>query len=467
MKKAISSFTYMFIGLCLLSIAGCRKNAYNGNGPSLELNANVKISSFSIGSINGIISDSAGTINLSFPFGYNRTAVAPVVQVAAGATVSPASGTTMNFTTNAKYTVTNGNIYSTYTVIPTEQPAILSFVVAGVTATIDEVNRIIKATIPVNSNLAALAPTITLATGATISPASGTTVNFTNPVVYTVKKDTATVNYKVTVVTPETVAFIGVPATVGALTDPEELAAWNWLSSTNPLADYVSLTRIQNGTVNLSKYSVIWWHYDESQSLPTIALSQNVIQSFKTYYANGGNFLLTTFAASYVDPLGIVPAGMGPNNAFGGAPAWSDNSYDWGISYYGYASHPAFAGLPQAPDKPYPTVYLLAHGTFRLNNTDQWHIGSDWGGFATPAIWRQKTGGLDLGSTEWDQNHTSQVTMAEFPKTSAHGGTIVIAAGAYTWYAYPDPSNLSNQPANSELPNIQKLTSNVLGYLSK
>lgn len=464
MKKTISSLTYIFFSILLLSIAGCQKEAYRG--PALNLNADVKISGFSVGSVNGTISDSAGTIQVIFPFGYNRTAVAPTVQIAAGATVSPASGAAVDLTNSVKYTVTNGNIYNTYTVIPTEQPAILSFAVAGVTATIDEVNRTIKAIIPVSSDLTALAPTITLAAGATISPASGKTVDFTNPVIYTVKKDTATVNYTVTVTTPETVAFIGVPASVDALSDPEELAAWNWLSSTNPLADYVSLTSIQNGTVDLSKYSVIWWHYDENQSLPTTALSQNVVQSFKTYYANGGSFLLTTFAASYIDPLGIVPAGMGPNNAFGGPPAGTASS-DWGISYQGYANHPVFAGLPQASDKNYPTVYLLSAAAFRLNNTNQWHIGSDWGGFDSPATWRQKTGGLDLAGSDGDAGHTSAVVMAEFPKTSSHGGAIVIGSGSYTWYAYPDPSNPSNQPANADLPNVQKLTSNILEYLSK
>ncbi|WP_447642883.1 MULTISPECIES: DUF4960 domain-containing protein [Chitinophagaceae] len=465
MKNLIFSFIYICFGVFFISMLGCQKDTYRG--PDLQMNSNVKISSFTIGNISGTVNDSTGKILVQFPFGTYRKAVMPTIQVADGATVSPGSGTAVDLTNNVVYTVSNGNIYGKYTVIPSEEPAILSFVVAGVTATIDETNRTIKALVPVTTNLASIVPKITLATGATITPAAEQTVDFTNTVIYTVKKDTATVNYKVSIGTPQTIAFIGTASSVSTLANKDELAAWQWLTSVNSLADYVSLTSIQNGTVDLSQYKIIWWHQDESQSTPATAMNPNTIQAFKNYYANGGNLLLTSYATMYLDAIGIVPAGKAPNNAFGDNTPWVEPNWDWGISYKGYASHPVFAGLPQASDKSDPTVYLLSHGAFRLNHTAQWHIGADWGGYASPADWRAQTGGLDLGSSEGDPNHTNAVTMAEFPKSATHGATIVIGAGAYDWYSEADPTNASSQPANTDLPNIQKLTSNIFEYLSK
>ncbi|MEZ0610201.1 IPT/TIG domain-containing protein [Fibrella sp. WM1] len=58
----------------------------------------------------------------------------------------------------------------------------------------------ITATVPVGTNLSALAPTIALPTGAVVSPASGVAQNFANPVTYTVTaEDGTTQTYTVTV----------------------------------------------------------------------------------------------------------------------------------------------------------------------------------------------------------------------------------------------------------------------------
>ena len=464
MKSINSSLTICL--LLILSLIACQKEKYKG--PDLSLNADVTIKSFAVDSVNGIVNDSSNTISVSVPFGYNRTVVTPAIIVADGATVSPSSGAVVDLSKAVVYQVINGNIYKNYTVTATEKKAILSFVVAGVTASIDELARTITALVPVGTSLTSLAPQIALAPGASITPASGTTVDFSNPVTYTVTSGTATVSYKVTVTTPEAVGFLGTAATLADLTDPDEKAAWTWLASANSQAKYISFGDLQSGAADLSKYTVLWWHEDETQDLPSVAFNSTVVTALKTYYANGGSFLLTSYGARYVEALGVVPTGKGPNNSFGdprGNQSLEPNNA-WGISFKGHESHPAFTGLTLTTDKLYATAYLLASGTYRLNHTAQWYI-PDWGGYGTPDNWRAQTGGIDLGSTEWDENHTTVVTMAEFPKTTAHGGTITISAGCYDWYSEANPSNATDQPANADLPNIQKMTSNVLSYLSK
>lgn len=457
--------------LCTLSawLTGfwaCQKDEFRG--PELNLSADVKIKSFTVSSVTGSINDSLSKISVVFPFGQDRSNVAPVIALADGATVSPASGATVNLTSPVVYTVVNGNISTKYTVTATEEQAIISFVVNGVSAEIDNTARTIKAMVPSGTDLTALAPVITLATGATSNPASGNSVDFSSPVVYKITKGGVTVNYAATVTTPEKVAFLSISGTAGSLDNPDEKAAWNWLVTANPEAQFLSFDAIKSGSVDLSQFTVIWWHEDNTQDLPGIAFDAGVLSKLKSYYANGGSFLLTAFGARYVEALGVVPAGKGPNNSFGDPRGnqWLEATWSWGISFKGHESHPAFSGLTLTTDKPYATSYLLANGSYRLNHTAQWFV-PDWGGYGTPEGWRAQTGGIDLGSTEWDENHTTVVTMAEFARTAAHGATITISAGCYDWYSEANPANSAEQPANGYLQNIERMTKNVLGYLSR
>jgi cytoskeletal protein RodZ len=67
-------------------------------------------------------------------------------------------------------------------------------------ATIDEGAHTITVNVPPNTNVTSLTPTIEVSDSATVSPASGTPQNFTNPVTYTVTaQDGSTQNYIVTV----------------------------------------------------------------------------------------------------------------------------------------------------------------------------------------------------------------------------------------------------------------------------
>lgn len=56
----------------------------------------------------------------------------------------------------------------------------------SVTGTVNNTNHTVTLTVPYGTNVTSLTPTIVLATGATISPTSGSAQNFTSPVTYTV-----------------------------------------------------------------------------------------------------------------------------------------------------------------------------------------------------------------------------------------------------------------------------------------
>jgi len=100
-------------------------------------------------------------------------------------------------TTTVKVTAEDQVVSQTYTInftvaAPNTEANILTYTVAGVNATIDNVNHTITATVPYTTNITNLVATFTLSDGATakvgvVAQESGVTANdFTNPVTYTV-----------------------------------------------------------------------------------------------------------------------------------------------------------------------------------------------------------------------------------------------------------------------------------------
>jgi glutamine amidotransferase-like uncharacterized protein len=166
------------------------------------------ILSFSLAGRTGVINETNRTVALSLPAGTNVSWLAPTITVSAKATVSPASGGSVDFTNPITYTVTTENgTTQTYNVTATvETPilssakAITSLSLAGKVGVINETNHTVAIGLSYGTSVTALAPTITVSDKATISPASGGLMDFTNPVVYTVTAENgSTQSYIVTV----------------------------------------------------------------------------------------------------------------------------------------------------------------------------------------------------------------------------------------------------------------------------
>ena len=459
--KRIWQTLALALGVDMLG-SSCKKEEAGG----LMLNTDVRIHAYTVGQTAATIVDTNRTITLGLPFGSSLTSVTPTITLAAGATVDPASGQTVDLSTPRTYTVVNGNLYSTYVVSARVLPAIESFVINGDTGIINETDRTITVSVPKATDVTRLSPAIQLATGISIAPASGAAQDFSAPVTYTVTAGSLQVPYQVYVVREGTqVAYLGSAATRDAITNLDEKAAADWLFARYPQARYLSFADIKVGAVNLSQFGLIWWHLDAAQQLPTLASDAMVINALKAYYAAGGSFLLTTFASQYVTTLGIVPAGKGPNNVFGDTTPFLSGGSDWGISWKNYESHPLFAGLQTTNAVPYAAAYLLDKNCWRLNHVGWWKV-NDWGGYGNAANWRTQTGGLDLASEVPDENHLSNVAVAEFPKANGHGGTIVITVGGYDWYNENDPGTGAPSPANAYSSNRDRMTSNAIDYLN-
>ena len=152
---------------------------------SVALNSAKDITDFEINGVDGVISGLNITVTL--PFGTSPVALTPAITIT-GNSVNPGSGVTQNFTNPVMYTVTAADgSQKTYTatVVIAQNTAkdIISFEINGLSATIGA--NTITLVMPAGTDLTALTPTIGH-TGASVSPASGVTQNFTNPVQFTV-----------------------------------------------------------------------------------------------------------------------------------------------------------------------------------------------------------------------------------------------------------------------------------------
>ncbi|MGN7705333.1 DUF4960 domain-containing protein [Chryseobacterium sp. 22543] len=436
----------------------------NSNEDGLVTDVSVNISSFRVNGVSGEIDHKNDKITIILPYGTSVKTLVPVIEIPKGAVVSPASGATLDFSQPVKFKVKNGNIYKDYQVIVKAQDPVISFKINGLSATINNSGKTISLTMPEGTNLTALQPVIETGNSVSINPASGTTLNFTSPVSFTVSNGSITEVYTAKVTTPvsgPSVAFLGTAATRTGLTNPDEIAASDWLFGKYSGAVYVSIADVASGAANLTGINVIWWHFDSATALPGDALNTNVTSKIKTYLNGGGNILLTSFAAQYVDALEIVPAGKGPNNVFGDflPNGFIDTGSDWGISFKGNENHPVFDGLQTYESG---KANLLEKGTFRLNHTAWWFL-PDWGGYVNGAGWRNQTGGNNLASEAWDNTLDGRVAIAEFPGGTANKKCMVICTGAYDWYNETVNGNPS-QP-NSFQDNIKKMTENSLNYL--
>lgn len=386
--------------------------------------------------------------------------------------------------------------------------SIISFSAEGVNGTINESDKTVSLELPPSADITKVTPTITLSTGATVSPASGSVQNFSNPVTYTVTDQTKQVSNTYTVTMTQVklkkFAFIGVAAANTAaawdvldgsdynLNDDQTAAAWfeaNINNGTTSEGDYLSIEQVANGA-DLSQYDALWVQFDggwwggevakfpnnanhciiKSMGIgfdtPCAQLANDFSNNLKAYYEAGGNLLLGNFAGSIVDELGVVSSpDFAPNNAFGGVGIETCCTQDaWGVRWASDASSPLFNGIVTGTDPNClaPFFIMLESGTEKRNRSNQYNLNfGPWApnGDTDPlaqrlAAWKTMTGGT-IHMENCGQNEPQYV---EWPATGNKGRVIAILSGTYDWYTGTAVQNNDNHKI---------LTRNALNELAK
>lgn len=443
----------------LTALSGCGDD----NRSALQLDGDAWITAFELDQYAGVIDRAGKTITVALPETYDTDAMTvTAIEVSEGAEASVKAGDVLNFSCTQMIKVTNGNTYLDYTVaIKHDEAKILSFKLNDTySGIIDQENRNISVRVPTTTDVTNLIPTITTSEGAIVTPASGQAIDFTNPVDFIVSYNTASAVYTVTVIpsdAPDAV-YVGLAAQMDDL-NAEEKAAATWMLGNIPNSQYISFTDVQAGRVDLSKCKLMWWHLHIDGGIDNMEKFENAapaavdaLVQMKELYNNGMNLLLTRYATFYAAKLGATKDGNVPNNCWGQAEETGEiTTGAWNFFIQGHTEHPIYQGISQ-DDK----VYTFDTGYRTTNSTAQWHIGSDWGGYADNETWRSNHGGTDLG-----YGSDGAIVVWEYPSEGTEGGIVCIGSGCYDWYSYG--VDVSGDQYHG---NVAKMTENAIDYLT-
>ncbi len=458
MKKKISSLI-LFV-FAVLALASCSESQVS----DLMLSGDCSVTSLTLDNYDGTVDLATRTITVRVPETYAADNMAvTAITLSEGAQCDLKTGDRLNLTSPQVVHVTNGDVYLNWTIVVKHDEAkIKSFIINGTyTGVINETNHTISVFVPEDVDVTKLTPTIAISDNATVSPNSGVPTDFTHPVTFTVTNNTAKTDYVVTVtkIGKPTAVYVGLAAGMDQL-NIEEQTACKWMLANIPNSIYASFADIKNGTVDLSECRVIWWHYHKDGGVDGKAAFENSAPEalsasvqLRNYYNNGGAFLFTRFATNMPAEIGAVKNDAVPNNCWGQAEASAETvNSPWSFFIQGHTTHPLFQNLVMKSDEP-NAVYTVDKGYRITNSTAQWHIGSDWGGYADYATWRNETGGQDLA-----YGGDGAIVAWEFPATATRGGILCIGSGCYDWYSIDDVTENYHK-------NIASLTLNAFNYL--
>ncbi len=236
-----------------------------------------------------------------------------------------------------------------------QEVQIKTFEVSGaLETTLDEKTKTIHVLFPGGTNIAAIAPSFTVSNGASVTPASGATLDLRVPQTITVLNGNLFGTYKLTAEVQSVTAFLSHHASVNDITDDDEKAYAEWFFNEyeSEVAEFVSFQAIKDGSVDLNKYKTLTWYLDgnadESFQMPAIAMDANVLAKVKTYYQGGGNLYLLGYAGRYLIELGRLPSNkyfieVGNGGGF-------DNPDPWGVGTAilgkDESTHPIYTDIP-------------------------------------------------------------------------------------------------------------------------
>ena len=456
---------------CALCIVCGLWSCSDDNVSDLQLSGDCMVESIALDNYEGTLNLASRSIVVRLPEVYETSAMQVTkLSISDGASCNVKQGETLNLDAAKVLKVKNGDVFLNWTLsVLHDEARITSFVINDIyQGTIDQTAKTITVYVPGSIGLTSLVPTIVYSQNASITPASGVAQDFTNPVTYTVKNNSAEATYTVKVIAIDKpkALFIGEPSSMNDL-DPEAKAACQWMLGNVPGTLYASFADVEANTVDLSECKVIWWHYHfnggvdgHDQFVAKAPYALSAVNQLRKYYENGGAFFLTRYATNLPSFIGATgdDEWTTPNNCWGqdedgaelcGGP-WSFRIFD------GMNNHPMWQGLVQG-DNP-QEVYCTDAGYHITNSTAQYHIGTDWGGYDNHAAWETRTGGKILGV-----GGDGAVVAWEYPAKDGKGGIICIGSGCYDWYSY------TYEPGYTEKfhKNIEIMTQNAFNHLMK
>lgn len=455
MKTFFKTIYVMLLATMAFALQSCDDD----NTSDLILDGDTRIESITVSGFSGVIDHTAKVISVNVSTDVDLADLRiDAITLSEGAVCDYPAGTVFDGTVPRAIKVVNGDVYTAYTLsVKHDNVEFLTFVLNGkYSGTIDNLARTIQCFVPKDADVTAMQVAFTVNEGTTVTPESGSLLDFSQPVKFTATQRTAVIEYTVTVVqddmSQEPKAFIGNASSLEGLGD-EAKAACKWMLENVPNTRYISIQDIIDGRVKLSDFKMIWCHFDWTDWPGQLWDSRD---QFNSYWLRGGAILASRDGARYInDVWRIARDQQSPNNMFGGDSSETLTD-DLGFTITGHESHPLYEGLTADENN---RIILLAKGCSNTNRTLQW--GVDWDPYGSMAGWEERTGAKALASGhDYDIN---RVTIAEFEPYEAlkgftSGRVLTIGTPAYEWYDRNGVDNPYRQ-------NMIQMTKNAINLL--
>lgn len=454
--------------ICIIcSLAACSDDHVS----DLQLSGDCMVEYIKLDNYEGVINLPSRSIVVRLPEVYETSAMkVTALTLSNGAVCDIQEGQTLNMDAAKVLHVKNGDVSLNWTLsVLHDEARIKQFVVNEIyQGAIDQDAKTITVYVPGSVDITSLVPTITISDNATVTPGSGAAQDFSKPVQYTVKNNSAETVYTVTVIAIEKpkALFVGSAPSMNDL-DMEAKTACQWMLGNIPNSLYVSFADLRAGTLDLSDCKIIWWHWHVDGGvdghdvfLAKATDAMDTKNELRNFYENGGSLFLTRYATNLPSFIGATGDDdwTTPNNCWGqnedaaelcGGP-WSFRIFD------GQNGHPVWQNLIQGDNA--NEVYCTDAGYHITNSTAQYHIGTDWGGYDNHAAWEARTSGKILGV-----GGDGAVVAWEYPAHDGKGGIVCIGSGCYDWYSYTFEAGYTENYHR----NIAIITQNTFNYLMK
>lgn len=451
----------------MLSFVACSED----HTSDLQLSGDCRVEAFALDGYEGTIDFATRSIVVRLPEVYETSAMKVTsLSISDGAQCNISLGQTLNMDAAKVMHVSNGDVFLDWTIsVLRDEARIYQFVVNDIyRGNIDQDAKTITIYVPASVDITALVPTIEYSANATITPASGVSQDFSQPVTYKVTNNSAESTYTVTVIAIDKpkALFIGAASTMDDL-DPEAKEACLWMMSNVEGALYASFAELKAGTVDLDECKIMWWHYHKDggvdghdQFVANAPEAIEAVNAIRSFYENGGSLFLTRYATNLPSFIGATgdDEWTTPNNCWGQDEDKAElcgGPWDFKI-YGGHNDHALYAGLITGDDP--NAVYCTDAGYHITNSTAQYHIGTDWGDYPDHAAWENRTKATILGV-----GGDGAVVAWEYPAKDGKGGIICIGSGCYDWYSYTFEAGY----VENFHKNIATMTKNAINYLTK
>lgn len=446
---------YIFLSLGLpFLMSSC-----NDDDTTLNLDGDTKIVSIKISGQEGVVDNRAHTVAVEMPVGTDLSSLkVDEIKLSEGAVCDYPAGLVFNGTMPRSIHVVNGDVSTDYSLtVAHDNVEFKTFEVNGLySGTIDNSARTISVFVPLSTDVTEMTATFTVNDGTTVTPSSGSLIDFTEPVEFVAIHRSAQYSYTVTVIknnmSQEPKAFVGNSSSVDGLGD-EAKAACRWMIENVPNSRFVPLQDILDDKVKLDDFVMVWAHFDFTD-WPSVLWDSR--ERFSGYWHRGGSILASRDGARYINDVWCITLNQKePNNSYGG-DGYETLKSDLGFTITGHENHPLFTGL-NVDEK--NRIILKAAGCASSNRTLQWMV--DWDPYLSMAGWEEKTGAKAIASS--DDYNENCVTIAEFEprevvKGMHSGRVLVVGTPAFEWH---DPNNAENPYKE----NLIQFTNNAINYL--